>query len=169
MVLEQTLADYFEDIATNNKLIAHTDNTKRYAVGQENADNLMKNVLGIDGYCLVFELLEGSLTNNIADTENEEVPFSLYIVKKLKQSDYHLRTQTFDGAKTIIRQILSKMYRDIGKRSLSANHPIYFLQKQSKNYIKIEGDMSAGVFGYRIDMNLKPTVDLSYTAGEWNY
>jgi len=167
MVLEQTLADYFENIAIKNKLILHTDQTPRFAVGADAANNLMKDVLNIKEFCLVFELLEGSIINNGADTDNEEVPFALYIVKKLRESDYEQRTAVYDGAKTIIRQIVSWIYKDINKRVVAYDHPISSFKKQSKNYIKIEGEMS-GVYGYRLDCYVNPPIDLTFNAAEWN-
>jgi hypothetical protein len=154
------LKNYFEQLATQHKLIAHNQN-----VEGENAflfgdvEILMNDVSGCNSnsYTLLFEYGDLTLAGANEDSLFENSPVAIIICKSVPERDYTEQNIVEDTSYQICRQILARMKKN-RNQGLKIMEHIDFSQMR---FQKVYG-FGNNHFGWRMEVNLQqasPVVD----------
>lgn len=164
MTNEELLEQYIRtEIAEKNKLLGHTSLKPRYAPSYEQALVQFNKTLDSSEMIMILDCVDGEFVNNGADTEIDQIIFTLHFIKKVKANDFEASEEAFSKAKTLIKQVISKLYRD----KKNPNLIIKYLEKNNKNYEKIHGNMPDNVRGYMITLRLLINESNIYNSNEW--
>jgi hypothetical protein len=164
MISESQIDTYLKnEIAIKNKLIAHTDEKPRYASSIEVAELLSKKNLDMLNFILIKNIDVGSFSNNDSDSEVDAFIIELIVVKQIKSNDPDMIMSTEDQSKEILRQILTKIYRDYSLQ----NTVWQWLQKQEKAYEKMSGVIIGNLYGYKLSLTLRSPLNLQYDTDQW--
>lgn len=164
MTNEQLLEQYIRtEIAEKNILLGHSSGVIRYAATYDEAIQKFNKGMDSTSMVMVLDCMDGDLVNNGSDTETDVVNFTLHFMQKVKLNDFAAYELAFTKAKTLIKQCLSKMYKD--RKDLTSI--IKYLDKTVKQYEKIEGNMPDNVRGYMVNLRLNINQNLQYQEVEW--
>jgi hypothetical protein len=161
---EQDFIDYFTDIATRLKEIAHDPANKvnRFFIAEE-FQNSMRSKVSVDEFVMTATNEDGQLMNFAADaTEYHNCTF--WIVRKLKNQDYPSIIKNFDDCLKLCRKVVSKMRFDNEELVGIMKH----LDMEQLDFRKIEtkGD---NFFGYEVSFRItaKNDCEFNYTSEDW--
>jgi hypothetical protein len=146
----QAYTDYFLDIATRLKEIAHSEAKKRFTrINIEEVFSGLRSSLDLNNFCLCLESFEGSLGANNYDQVFDNNIGAFMIVKNCRVDDFVQETQICDQAKQIGLKVVAKMAYDAERRQRGlAPVALKNFDIASVQYEKI-GPLFDNCFGYR--------------------
>lgn len=165
IITPKTYADYFETIATNNKLIGHvagSDDTKRfYALDIEEV--LTGQRRNFTGYSLILENMESNFFDGLSDNVREYQQAAFSVVKNYdaRGTSHSALITILDEAYKIVKQIQSKIYKDRKNRVFSG------LDINSFHLHKV-GPILTSAYGYRCTFQFNEPAWLKFIPADWN-
>lgn len=164
-ITPQAYNNYFETVATNNKLIGHVaadENNKRfYALDiEEVLTGLRRN---FTGYSLLLENMESNFADGLSDNirEYQQAAFSIVKNYDVRADGHDALITILDTAYNIAKQVLTKVRKDYRNRVLSG------LDINSFHLHKV-GPILTSAYGYRCTFSFNQPAGLAFVPAQWN-
>lgn len=171
MILFSEYCDYFEDLATKAKAIAHTSEAPRFAI-LDIDDILSTQRTGLDftNPVLILENPEGELGwihNQLSDVKYG----AFHILKNVPRNDPEKKRAVMDECMILGRQIISRMQYEKTSQHKDADSPypvmLRFFVLDRLKYNKI-GPLFDSCFGWRFEFQFAKQTPLPFDSDEWS-
>ena len=157
---------YMKSIAVSLKELQHTDNDKHFHRIQSlpGMEELLSNTNFITGYqLLVLDRKSGRLDDSSRSDNLLDRKFNtFYVVKSVEQGNFDARQTAIEGCETIVRKILSKLFKDKWDNTAG----LHDLDRSSVTYDTI-GPFGQNFFGLMVTFSLLNTAGISYDTDDW--
>ena len=171
---EFNYADYMQLLATANKLLKHDPEGEKHFYKVSSLINLDELLQGLNNaefpaLCLV-DSPEGRLvdrdSSNLLDTQY----FYFFVLQKADIDDASSRKAAIDHSKLIIKQLLSRMFRD--KAAEQRNPmvvPCYGIKNLNRDSVsyKTVGPVADNCYGMWCSFTLTNYAGINYDASNW--
>jgi len=164
MINFSSLADYFQQMASSHKLIAHSDAERHFF--RINIDQLITGFrLDIHFPAVLLELPEGRLLGGTLDTLFMTRFVGLSFLDKLELQDYEAELDCYDRMEQIGLDFLSRIRRDY---QATTNRFISYLDLSDIRCYKV-GPIHHNCFGIRFELTLgDPALPvMHYNPANW--
>lgn len=171
---EFNYVDYMQMLATANKLLHHDPEGEKHFYRVSGLINLDELLQGLNAAAFpalfVVDSPEGRLvdrdSSNLLDTQY----FYFFVLQKADIDDAASRETAISDSKTIIKQLLSRMFRD--KTAEQRNPlvvPAYGIKNLNRDSIsyKTVGPIGDSCYGMWCSFTLINYAGISYSAAEW--
>jgi len=162
--------DYFIDIATHHKLIAHQDANYERTFKRDSIDVLiscMRGDLAVDKrFALILENPDGTLSDGGSDNPRDNQRGAFWIIKNIAKGDIIADKAVRTQAKSICISVISKIRNDHRKGIKTP-----FLKALDINNIEYHpvGPVMDNCVGYRCEFGFNEFIDLSFKPSDWTY
>ena len=171
---EFNYADYMQMLATANKLLKHDPEGEKHFYKVSSLINLDELLQGLNqaefpALCLV-DSPEGRLTDRDSSNLLDVQYFYFFVIDKAEMDDAASRKLAIDGSRTIIKQLLSRMFRDkVKEQQNSLLTPAYGIRNLNRDSIsyKAVGPIADNCFGLWASFTLPESSDIKYNADDW--
>jgi hypothetical protein len=168
----ETYKEYFEDLATKNKAIAHNaaTNNQFFCVDMDEVEQDTFNYGGCDinNWTMVLEDMTGRFSGD--DSEHLQVTTfgAFLILKKCPLDDRAAERQIMDDAFKIGKQFLAKMKLDQKQyNGISNDNVMSRFKPASVTFQKMKAIFD-NAFGYRFEFETGKGEILKHDAADWN-
>jgi hypothetical protein len=164
---------YFEDLATNLKDIGHTPDKKKFSrIDIEEVLTSMRTSLDMTTMCLVLEMLEGQLNDNISDNIMNMQAGAFLLLRHVKKGDYAAENVAMADAFKIFVKLLSKIKKDRETFPMNdanrSNGLVKYFDFSSVKYNKV-GPIFDNCYGLRIEFGFSESVSFAFNPNDWLY
>jgi hypothetical protein len=167
-VTHQDFYNYFQDIATYNKMIANPGGTnKRFARMdlEEIQGNTAADFDNREKFALIVQNFDGTVVWKQGQTNEDYKKTVILILKQYNQETdgFEMRNILMDDASKVVKQIIGKIQKDY----LEQNTIVRMINPQF-NYYKV-GPLLGGSIGYALALEFGNTADseITYKEEEW--
>lgn len=166
MIAHVELIEYFENLATQHKSIAHDKNTpKKRAFLYGDVEMLLEDIAGTHspGFMMLLETGSGSLDgpDEVNLYDNTDVAF--IICKSVKEGNREEQRTTEEFCKNIGLQVMKRIQRDRN------NEEPEWLMNFDLNRVRYSRVFGFGNnhFGFRFEFTITDSAQLQYTPTDW--
>ncbi len=156
-------SDYFEQLASKSKAIAHNAPRPRFCrFNIEEVLGALRHDVDITEFCLFLESFEGSLSENDSDQVFDNQDGAFLILKACPSEDFAAQNQILDDSKRIALQFVARIRKD-------ARAGVSLFQKLDLNSIEYHkvGPVFDNCYGHRVSFSNEEAISLVVKKDDW--
>ena len=169
----ETYKEYFENLATQNKAIAHNAETHHqfFCVDMDEVeeDSFNYGSCDINNWTMVLEDMTGRFSGDDSEHLNVVTFGAFLILKKCELGNRTQERQIMDDAFRIGKQFLAKMKKDQRQYNGLANDNVMaHFKPSSVTFQKLKATFD-NAFGYRFEFETGKGEILKHDEADWNF
>jgi hypothetical protein len=157
--------NYFEEIATTHKAIAHTPEKPKFVrMNRDEGQEGMHQDYNFSTVTLCLEYPQSVVKDALSDNPHDVVQITFHLVQYAGEKDYTQEVAVLDHTKTIGLQIMAKVYEDVKELTL-----FHGFDRNTISITPVLNYLSEGIVGHTFSFRLTASIarELFFNPTDW--